>query len=390
MLQVPVFSLFMTMCVCTESNLKVWTQNMWSFEPDKNSSERREIEFANAVRSLPRDQQPDIICFQEMWAWGNRKWTRIKQILDEAGYNYLPAQYLESDRDNDSGYPGRKSEDLSGASGLAIAAKKEMTLKKMVHQPFDIANSDGKGVVYAKFEKDGTPIHVFNTHLSWKYDRHGIRKQEIEKIYKHYEAQNIPENEFVLFGGDFNMDYHKHKNVVYTTKDVNREEIRNEMEKADEPSMLEQSLHTKIPDIPAEAYTWDIMSDFVPDKGDPEDYNLYFDYILFPEKHTEFLKLATYRILRIQSFETFKFSTPENFSPEKDLKNCSDISDHYTLEVCVTFAREKETPLRCAPNGRMPLEKKLVYETTNTPHKIRASSKPHEKETETTKPCYIL
>ena len=97
--------------------------------------------------------------------------------------------------------------------------------------------------------------------FEWKFSDHVQRKKEINEISKHYEAQKIPEEELVLFGGDFNMDYHKHKNNK-------NEKTRKDVEDADEPNTIETVLKTKIPEISPDAYTWDTRNDFVPAEGE--------------------------------------------------------------------------------------------------------------------------
>jgi len=68
-----------------------------------------------------------------------------------------------------------------------------------------------KGVLYTKIIKDSRPYHLFNLHLgSWNSREHrNIRMLQVGEILAFEEQLDLPEDEPVIFGGDFNIAKHK-------------------------------------------------------------------------------------------------------------------------------------------------------------------------------------
>ncbi|PTP12437.1 endonuclease [Vibrio sp. 10N.286.51.C3] len=68
-----------------------------------------------------------------------------------------------------------------------------------------------KGVLYTKIIKDSRPYHLFNLHLgSWNSREHrNIRMLQVGEILAFVEQLDLPQDEPVIFGGDFNIAKHK-------------------------------------------------------------------------------------------------------------------------------------------------------------------------------------
>ena len=66
-----------------------------------------------------------------------------------------------------------------------------------------------KGCMYAKIQKNNLIFNVFSTHLqAWSIQKNReTRLHQILEMYNFYKSKNIPENEPVIFSGDFNTDY---------------------------------------------------------------------------------------------------------------------------------------------------------------------------------------
>ncbi|KAL3317545.1 hypothetical protein Ciccas_003805 [Cichlidogyrus casuarinus] len=83
---------------------------------------------------------------------------------------------------------------------------KESVFPRHWHFLLDAEFYANKGVLYVKIDKGGVPIHVFGTHAhsgDGEQD-HQARMTEMNAIAKLKDGLNIPEDELVVFAGDFN------------------------------------------------------------------------------------------------------------------------------------------------------------------------------------------
>jgi endonuclease/exonuclease/phosphatase family metal-dependent hydrolase len=69
-----------------------------------------------------------------------------------------------------------------------------------------------KGIVYTKIEKNGQIYHVFNTHLASFGTRKAkrLRRLQLGLLRTFMLTKNIPEDEAVIYAGDFNVDKNNH------------------------------------------------------------------------------------------------------------------------------------------------------------------------------------
>jgi sphingomyelin phosphodiesterase len=63
-----------------------------------------------------------------------------------------------------------------------------------------------KGVLYAQINKQGQIYHLFGTHIQSGRNKETIREQQFHIIKSFIDSKQIPENEPVIVGGDFNVN----------------------------------------------------------------------------------------------------------------------------------------------------------------------------------------
>ena len=74
-----------------------------------------------------------------------------------------------------------------------------------------------KGIMYARINKMGKKYHVFGTHLDAGSDQPDIDAKTLQfrEIREFIKVQNIPEDEAVIYGGDFNVNINNGNNLYY-------------------------------------------------------------------------------------------------------------------------------------------------------------------------------
>lgn len=74
----------------------------------------------------------------------------------------------------------------------------------------------GKGVVYAKINKNDNIYHIFGTHLQASGGKKGleIRYNQMKQIRIYVESFDIPEEEVVILGGDLNLNSLSKKKIL--------------------------------------------------------------------------------------------------------------------------------------------------------------------------------
>lgn len=147
-----------------------------------------------------RTRDEDVVVVQELYDHQ----TEILEGMQSAGFcHYVATPY------------GQRG------SGLAIFSKHPILDVDFVDfiDGFQIDNPEAfadRGVMYAKIKKGGTISHIFNTHtqsesLTGKHwdiwaDAPKVRMKQYKVIKNFAKKFNIPKDQLVLFGGDFNED----------------------------------------------------------------------------------------------------------------------------------------------------------------------------------------
>ncbi|KAK9763219.1 hypothetical protein K7432_010320 [Basidiobolus ranarum] len=167
-----------------------------------------------------------------------------------------------------------------------------------------------KGFAYAKINRNGRYIHVFNTHaqaedsMCSKGEARTVRKNQFLEMRRYLEGKNIPKDELVLFGGDLNV-------------------IKGSSEFSD----ALQTLNAVAPQYDGHEFTWDPQSNAIANWGGPKAASEYLDHIWY---HKEHLGLTD-----------FKQSALKVKSDPYIIKKVEyrDFSDHYPVEVVATLAK---------------------------------------------------
>jgi endonuclease/exonuclease/phosphatase family metal-dependent hydrolase len=179
------------------------------------------------------------------------------------------------------------------ASRWPIEYQAQMTWNNC-NTPDCLAN---KGVMYARINKLGKKYHLFSTHQQAFNSNEdvAVRNLQMQQFNAFIDAQNIPANEAVIFGGDMNVDKHTNKLNEYN----NMFDIFNATE----------------PTYSGHPYSWDpITNHYLEVGGDgPE----YLDYVLADNDYLiPVEQLNSTWILR---------------SNHNDMWNIHDLSDHYAI-----------------------------------------------------------
>lgn len=155
-----------------------------------------------------------------------------------------------------------------------------------------------KGVMYARINKLGTIYHLFSTHQNAQQvagdpDFVNVRNLQMQDFSAFIDAQNIPANEAVIFGGDMNVD--KHANFL------------------NEYNEMFSIFNASEPTYVGHPNTWDKYANHYVDLGsvEPE----YLDYVLADND---------YLVPNEQSNETWVLR-----SNHDDMWNIHDLSDHF-------------------------------------------------------------
>lgn len=162
--------------------------------PMKCQSDSERIARIAKFATWFQDRDEDVVVMQEMFTHEEK----VIEAMAAAGY----CHYVTS---------------FQGSLGAGLA-----TFSKWPIEDVDFIDwADGissnieaiadKGVMYAKINKGGKKHHVFNTHTQsnsqdW-LDGHGMRMEQCLKINEFVASFNIPEDELIMMGGDFNEDF---------------------------------------------------------------------------------------------------------------------------------------------------------------------------------------
>ncbi|KAL7532968.1 hypothetical protein ACHAWF_004300 [Thalassiosira exigua] len=189
--------------VTDASTLKVLTMNTFLIDCLPGARCQGDAEREARVKELTAwfaDRDEDVVLFQEVWSHHGL----LRDGMTAAGYcNFVKT---ESDR----------------GSGLAIFSKHPIVEHDFVDwfdafgigdgMAPDLGNFEAylsdKGALYAKVTKDGRPVHFLTLHTNSDTtgDYHGVRVKQFNKVREFLNSKNIPSDELVVMGGDFNED----------------------------------------------------------------------------------------------------------------------------------------------------------------------------------------
>ncbi|XP_077862277.1 sphingomyelinase C-like [Saccoglossus kowalevskii] len=195
-----------------------------------------------------------------------------------------------------------------------------------------------KGAMYAKIEKtiddESQLYHIFGTHMQayTGEENDKVRVEQAAELYNFMTTFNIPDDEPVIYGGDFNAD--------------SLANIQNAIDVLDE-------LHaTMPPNIGELQWTLDrIGNDF---RRDNTSYRSWLDYVVFSYEHA-IPEEATVEVLRHRDewYDVCMQAWPRRYvypwaDECKDVWTVGDLSDHYAVRGVIQYSREiPETSKAC-------------------------------------------
>eukprot|EP00594_Rhizosolenia_setigera_P006892 CAMPEP_0178945060 /NCGR_PEP_ID=MMETSP0789-20121207/3516_1 /TAXON_ID=3005 /ORGANISM="Rhizosolenia setigera, Strain CCMP 1694" /LENGTH=280 /DNA_ID=CAMNT_0020624891 /DNA_START=92 /DNA_END=930 /DNA_ORIENTATION=+ len=230
----------------SESELKIMTFNLFLIFCFPlitcQEAELRQVRVKEITDWFTKNNNKDVVLFQEVFSYHDL----LIEGMTNAGYCYYTTTKQKT------------------GSGLAVFSKYpiiEQDFKKwfgagsLMPDPLNIEMyGANKGVMYVKIEKpavdsgndsaDKEYIHLFNLHGSSDSsgDYHETRKLQFGLTKDFVESKQIPSDELVLIGGDFNEDYECRKGNCYdTAKCENHSYYYSMLEILDAGEMLNQT-----------------------------------------------------------------------------------------------------------------------------------------------------
>ena len=166
-----------------------------------------------------------------------------------------------------------------------------------------------KGVMYARINKNGKKYHVFGTHTQAWADPGNVatRQLQMTQLKNFAEAQNIPADEAVIFGGDFNVE----KTTNYL----------------DEYNIMFSILNTAEPVYLGHPFTYDYLVSSYADAP----YQEYLDYVMYEKSHL-IPDVQTNKVIILRSMAN-------------DMWDIFDLSDHLAVHGRFHFPE-----IVCAPD----------------------------------------
>ena len=265
---------------------------------DENDREVRVSEITDWFNDRDDD---DVVLFQEVFSFHDE----LRGGMSDAGFchSIMQEETIGSGLAVFSKYP-IDEHDYAGWLEFGIGNDVSET-------PASNLEAASKGILYAKVMKDGKPIHLFNLHAnSDSYgDNHDIRVKQFNAAGEFMNTKEIPSNELVVLGGDFNEDRECRLRTCEGEAKCEGQEYYNKM-----IDIL--SVGTPVT-TSNQTYTYDsknnnLLKGLYSGEEDCDEYQYTLDYIFFSENHT------------IPSSSTCEVLTPL-------ASDGTDISDHFPL-----------------------------------------------------------
>lgn len=211
----------------------------------------------------------------------------LNEVFDNNASNHLlgnlkkeyPNQTAVLGRSNGNEWDktlGNYSSSTPEDGGVAIVSKWPIVEK--VQYVFEKGcgpdNLSNKGFVYTKIKKNDRFVHVIGTHLQAEDNMCGqtlpasVRTKQLQEIQEFIKNKNIPNNEYVLIGGDMNVN-----------------KINAENNSDSEYASMFKTLHASIPSYTGHTATWDAMTNSIAKYNFPDSPAEYLDYIITSKDH---------------------------------------------------------------------------------------------------------
>lgn len=292
--------------------LKVMTHNVYMLStnlyPNWGQSQRADlIGAANYIKGQ------DVVILNEVF--DNSASDRLLGNLKKE-YQYQTAVLGRSNGSEWDKTLGSYSSSNPEDGGVAIVSKWPIVEK--IQYVFEKGcgpdNLSNKGFAYTKIKKNDRFVHVIGTHLQAEDDGCGqtppasVRAAQLKEIQEFIKNKNIPSNEYVLIGGDLNV------NKINAVNNINSEYR----------SMLD-TLHASSPAYTGHTATWDATTNSIANYNFPNAPAEYLDYIVSSKDHANPVYIEN-KVLQPNSPEWSVTSWFQTYT-------YNDYSDHYPVEA---------------------------------------------------------
>jgi len=164
-----------------ETQLSVMNWNLWwQFGPWQSR--------APAIEATIKAADPDLITLQEVW--GVAAENHAKQLANALGYHVYFEQCMTM---NKVGF------------GNAILSRWPIAEAKALQLSGYTETSELRKALYAKINGPRGDIHLFCTHLNWRYEQSHIRQEQVQEVAGFVKANSHGKMPPILCG-DFNAE----------------------------------------------------------------------------------------------------------------------------------------------------------------------------------------
>ncbi|WP_142433802.1 sphingomyelin phosphodiesterase [Enterococcus mundtii] len=288
-----------------QPTISVMSQNMYFLATPTDVNQQLRAKNTISPASYYKDQ--DIIIYEEVFEDG-----AFSDLMDGISKNWGFNYHTKVLGNNDA----NTVPDMN-TGGVAIASK--WPILKTDEYYFSnkgcgMENLQSKGVMYTQIDVNGQIVNVFGTHTQSDIsflacDGSSVRKAQIKEINDFINSKNIPSNEPIILGGDFN---------------INRYD-------SDAYNYLLNTLDFSEPQYVGAPYTWDITNNlYAQSSASSGESSAYFDYLFVKNDYSN---------------NTVNIAKPVKVKPEECNSSCKvmisddpknvDFTDHYpvTAEV---------------------------------------------------------
>jgi endonuclease/exonuclease/phosphatase family metal-dependent hydrolase len=162
--------------------LRVLTWNLWWRH---GPWEDRLPAILDAVAAL----DPDVACFQEVWAEEGAGDSLAARIADRlGGFSSVESSRLVVD---------------SVRFGNAVVSRWPIAGSEVLDLPAPTTSEELRTCLRADLETPDGPVQVFSTHLNWRFDESHVRQEQVQAICS-FVAASSPRTYPPVLCGDFN------------------------------------------------------------------------------------------------------------------------------------------------------------------------------------------
>ena len=270
-----------------------------------------QIQRAYKLKYALEDKNYDVIMFQELF--DNKVHKIIKKDMKSIGFKYKSRRV------------GKKFDPRMNGGCKIFSKFPILEQDQIIFRPGQIFNiMSSKGANYCKIDKNNKIYHFVNVHLdSFDEDK---RTEQMCMIKTWINSKNIPNDEIIIIGGDFNIDYHE-------------KEIKNVPKCFGDKFLLNPHSKSNIVWKNYSCYNqndWAVRRD-----KDKNELNELLDFYVIKKPINSKLNITTTKSIRFTDnifANQISFSTPFYFNIYNIFKKkfqIKDLSDHYGISIQV-------------------------------------------------------